>query len=218
MDGKAIAPPLVFTDLPSEPIYTLGMHTPPAWITRPVASPYDLDNLLLSNVREPVSVDFLLKQLVVEGHAREGGNAPPRGLQLQLTDIANSATVQTVASDTLVMANLGYFQFKVSPGVYDLSIRPGRGREVYELSSTGTGGWDSLMVNETGTSVTLASFDGVTILPRFQRRAGMERADVLQESKTAVSSVGMNGGYMQKVFSKCVIHSVDSLDRLLADK
>jgi UDP-glucose:glycoprotein glucosyltransferase len=202
VDGQSIAPPLLFTDLPSEPIYTLGMDTPPSWITRPVASPYDLDNLLLSNVHEPVQVDFQLKQLVVEGHAREGGNAPPRGLQLQLSDIATPTSGGQVASDTLVMANLGYFQFKVTPGVYDLSIRPGRGEEVYELQSTGTGGWDSKLVNETGTSITLASFDGVTILPRFGRRKGMEMANVLDEARVQSQQ---DEGYMQKVFSKYVL-------------
>jgi UDP-glucose:glycoprotein glucosyltransferase len=178
------------------------MDTPPAWITRPVASPYDLDNLLLSNVHEPIQVDFQLKQLVVEGHAREGGNAPPRGLQLQLSTIGGPAAGAEVASDTLVMANLGYFQFKVTPGVYDLSIRPGRGHEVYEMQSAGTAGWDSKLVNETGTMITLASFDGLTLLPRFGRRKGMEMANVLDEVKERTPT---DGGYMQKVFGRRVL-------------
>ena len=212
VDGQPIAPPLTFTDLPSEPIYTLGMDTPPSWITRPVASPYDLDNLLLANVHDPVQIDFELKQLVVEGHAREGGNAPPRGLQLQLTGIGSGEAEQTVASDTLVMANLGYFQFKVTPGVYDLSIRPGRGQEVYQLESSGTAGWDSPPVNETGTSVTLASFDGLTILPRFAWRKGMERADVLEESR---KKTVYEEGVVQKVLSRCAPAMVRGLPQLI---
>ena len=133
----------------------------------------------------PIHVSFQIKQLLIEGHARELTNAPPRGLQLQLTK--NGIEV----SDTLVMANLGYMQFKVTPGVYDLSIRPGRGPEVYELESTGTTGWYSQKVNVTGKEVTLASFEGKTILPRFTRRRGMETADVLLEgSTTATGQVG----------------------------
>jgi UDP-glucose:glycoprotein glucosyltransferase len=89
------------------------------------------------------------------------------------------------------MANVGYLQFKVTPGVYDLSIRPGRGRDVFELESTGTTGWDSKAINETGAEVVLASFEGMTILPKFRRQAGMELEDVLLE--TPSSSTNMAG-------------------------
>lgn len=175
VDGQEADSGVTFTDLPSDPIYTLALDTPPAWIASPIESPYDLDNLQLSAVNSPVHVTFQLKQLLIEGHARERTNSPPRGLQLQLT--RNGVEV----SDTLVMANVGYLQFKVTPGVYDLAIRPGRGRDVFELESTGTAGWDSLPVNQTGTEVTLMSLEGVTILPRFARQAGMDTEDVLQE-------------------------------------
>jgi UDP-glucose:glycoprotein glucosyltransferase len=181
---------VTFTNLPSDPIYTLALDTPPAWIVSPLTSPYDLDNLQLSTVTLPIHVSFQLKQLLIEGHARELSNSPPRGLQLQLA--RNGVEV----SDTLVMANLGYLQFKVTPGVYDLSIRPGRGSEVFELESTGTTGWYSEKVDVTGTAVTLASFEGMTILPRFTRREGMETADVLAE-------VGPSGtGHVGAVWSR----------------
>ncbi|EIW69539.1 hypothetical protein TREMEDRAFT_44060 [Tremella mesenterica DSM 1558] len=177
VDGKSIAPGLTFTDLPTSPIYTLGLDLPPSFIVSPKTSPVDLDNILLSTLHDPTTVQFELKQLVIEGHARETTNTPPRGLQLQL--IANEKEV----SDTLVMINVGYLQFKVTPGVYDLDIRPGRGQEVYELESVGNEGWDSKSVNETGRRVTVTSFEGMTILPRFVRKKGMEQADVLQESE-----------------------------------
>ncbi|WVF72342.1 hypothetical protein IAT40_007156 [Kwoniella sp. CBS 6097] len=180
VDGNVIAPGVTFAHLPTTPIFTLGLDAPSSWIVSPKTSPYDLDNLVLSNVHEPVHISFQLKQLLIEGHAREGTNAPPRGLQLQLTKNGLE-----VASDTQVMANLGYLQFKATPGVYDLSIRPGRGVEVYDLESVGNEGWDSKSVNETGTGVILDSFEGVTILPRFSRKPGMERADVLQEEEQA---------------------------------
>ncbi|WVR05054.1 hypothetical protein IAU60_002066 [Kwoniella sp. DSM 27419] len=176
VDGEVVAPGVTFERLPSSPIYTLGLDAPSPWIVSPKTSPYDLDNLVLSHIHSPVHISFQLKQLLIEGHAREASNAPPRGLQLQLTKNGLE-----VASDTQVMANLGYMQFKATPGVYDLSIRQGRGRDVYELESVGNEGWDSLGVNVTGTGIILDSFEGVTILPRFVRKEGMERADVLQE-------------------------------------
>jgi UDP-glucose:glycoprotein glucosyltransferase len=170
---------VTFTNLPADPIFTLALDTPPAWVVSPETSPYDLDNLLLGPIASPVHVSFQLKQLLIEGHARETSDAPPRGLQLQLT--RNSVEV----SDTLVMANVGYLQFKVTPGVYELSIRQGRGHDVFEMESTGTTGWDSKRVNETGTEVVLASFEGNTILPRFKRRPGMETEDVLLEAPSS---------------------------------
>ncbi|KJE01643.1 UDP-glucose:glycoprotein glucosyltransferase [Cryptococcus gattii NT-10] len=179
VDGAAIAPGLTFNNLPSNPIYTLGLDTPPSWIVSPRTSPYDLDNLLLSSISSPVSVTFQLKQLLIEGHARESGNIPPRGLQLQLKTLNGD-----IAADTQVMANLGYLQFRASPGYYTLSIRPGRGEEVFNLESVGAEGWDSHSVEEIGDGVSLGSFDGKTIYPKFARKEGMEKADVLQESVT----------------------------------
>ncbi|WVQ70245.1 uncharacterized protein L199_008471 [Kwoniella botswanensis] len=196
VDGNVIAPGVTFLDLPTTPIYTLGLDTPPSWIVSPRTSPYDLDNLVLSNIPSPVHVLFTLKQLLIEGHARESTNAPPRGLQLQLT-----TNGLEVASDTQVMANLGYFQFKATPGVYNLSIRPGRGREVYELESVGSEGWDSASVNITGPSVILDNFEGNTILPRFVRRPGMEKADVLNEEEGKKDPESFAGAVFSKMKS-----------------
>lgn len=159
------------------------MDTPPSWILRPESSPHDLDNLVLGSNQEPIHIHFNLNQLLIEGHAREANNAPPRGLQLQLTTEADEAI-----SDTQVMANLGYFQFKAAPGVYQLAIRPGRGTEVYELESVGAQGWDSAGVNVTGTVVALTSLEGATILPRFERKPGMELENVLVEAAPVVPS------------------------------
>lgn len=151
---------------------------------------------MLASVTSPVHVTFELKQLLIEGHARDKTNAPPRGLQLQLT--RNDIGV----SDTLVMANVGYLQFKVTPGLYDLSIRPGRGRDVFEMESTGTTGWDSAPINITGLGVTLTSFEGMTILPRFARKEGMETADVLQEAPVS-SSADYAGAIWSKYVNIC---------------
>ena len=37
--------------------------------------------------------------------------------------------------DTIVMANLGYFQLKANPGVWYLNLREGKSRDIYQISS-----------------------------------------------------------------------------------
>ena len=39
-----------FSDLPHSSLLTLNMHTPNSWLVESVYSPYDLDNILLSEV------------------------------------------------------------------------------------------------------------------------------------------------------------------------
>ncbi|KAF8587209.1 glycosyltransferase family 24 protein [Ramaria rubella] len=170
-----------FKELPPDPIYTLGMDVPPAWLVRPHDSHHDLDNIRLASFTgmdrvAGVEAIFHLDYLVVEGHARDTNtNAPPRGLQLQLTT-SNSTPI----ADTQVVANLGYLQFKAKPGVFQLEIRDGYGRDVFELDSVGNEGWNSPPVTS-GLDITLTSLEGLTLYPRVHKRPGMESADVLAE-------------------------------------
>ncbi|CED83771.1 UDP-glucose:glycoprotein glucosyltransferase [Phaffia rhodozyma] len=166
-----------FQNLPQEPIFTLGVETPPSWLVTPKESVHDLDNLKLIDLTSDVEPVFELRTLVVEGHARETKTgSPPRGLQIELTD----SNGQPMA-DTSVMANLGYFQLKANPGVLSLRIREGRGREIYELASVGTSGWQSPPTNETGPEVPIYSFStGLTIYPQMSRKMGKELDDVLE--------------------------------------
>ncbi|CAE6460119.1 unnamed protein product [Rhizoctonia solani] len=178
-DGFETRNPVEFHGLPVDPIYTLAMDVNPAWLVRPYISEVDLDNIHLASLSDPkagVEAIFHLDHLVIEGHAREENNAPPRGVQLQLNSLDGTPT-----ADTQVVANLGYFQFRTGPGAFRLEIRPGRGRDVYTIESAGNEGWNSGHVNVTGTEITLTSFEGHTIYPRLNRKPGMESADVLAE-------------------------------------
>ncbi|EIW54691.1 glycosyltransferase family 24 protein [Trametes versicolor FP-101664 SS1] len=180
-EGNEIHAKTQFTNLPTEPIYTLAMDAPQSWLIRPKEAVYDLDNIQLGLLSPQdrasgLNAVFDLDALVVEGHAREGDtSAPPRGLQMQL--VTSDATP---IADTLVMANLGYLQFRTKPGVYRLEIRPGRGREIFEMESVGNEGWNSPGIDEAGDVVTVTSFEGVTLYPRLARLPGMEREDVLR--------------------------------------
>lgn len=182
----------LFTGLPLEPIYTLATDVPQAWLVRPREAPHDLDNIQLYTIppkdrTKGIHAIFGLDYLVIEGHARDTHTAtPPRGLQLQLTTNNSS----TVIADTQVVANLGYLQFRAKPGVFQLEIRPGRGREVFNMESVGNSGWNSPNVEEVGSEITLTSFDGLTLYPRMARIPGMEQEDVLPPPDAADAPSG----------------------------
>ncbi|KAK0452361.1 UDP-glucose:glycoprotein glucosyltransferase-domain-containing protein [Armillaria borealis] len=193
-DGYELPAQTIFEDLPVEPIYTLAMDVPSSWLVRPREALYDLDNIQLGNISpEDSSVDavFDLDYIVVEGHARETvTGAPPRGVQLELRSGDNAAV-----DDTLITANLGYFQFKTKPGVFKLEIREGRGRDIFTIDSVGNEGWNSPSVDAVGNEITVTSFEGLTLYPRFNRVPGMETVDVLDPRyKKADDSEGMLGG------------------------
>lgn len=86
---------------------------------------------------------------------------------------------------TIVMANLGYFQFKAPPGIWDLGIRPGKGDKVYEVESVGGDGWKSGELDKTGTSLVVSTLEGLTLYPRFRRKPGYELAELLDEAGSA---------------------------------
>ncbi|KAI5117547.1 hypothetical protein M0805_004373 [Coniferiporia weirii] len=180
--GNEIGAQTVFDDLPTEPLYTLAMDVPPSWLVRPREALYDLDNIQLSMLapedrERGLSAAFELDYIVVEGHARDVvTNAPPRGLQVQLASLDG-----TPVDDTQVVLNLGYLQFKATPGVFRFELREGRGHDVYALESAGNEGWHSANVSVVGDEITLTSFEGLTLYPRMRRRPGMEKADVLDE-------------------------------------
>lgn len=178
------------------------MDVPQSWLVRPRESLHDLDNILLASLSpqdrvQGVKAVFDLDYLVIEGHARDMfSNGPPRGLQLQLA----SHSGEPIA-DTLVVANLGYLQFRTKPGVFRLEIRPGRGREVFKMESVGNEGWHSPSVDEAGDEITLTSFEGLTLYPRLVRLPGMERVDVLAEVAPAGPS---SSGLLDSIVSRCV--------------
>ncbi|KAJ1028757.1 hypothetical protein NDA16_001922 [Ustilago loliicola] len=184
--GKLTSEELRFFDMPEEAVLTLGLDAPAPWLTMPMEAVYDLDNIRLSDVPttsrgKGVKAVYELKHILIEGHAREESAnslqvAVPRGLQLLLETPDASTSL-----DTIVMANLAYFQFKAQPGLWKLKIRPGRSDELYEMQSVGSAGWDSPSVGVTGDLVTLDTLSGLTIYPRVLKRQGKENEQLLEE-------------------------------------
>ena len=174
-DGYDEAPGgLGFDGLPEDELLTLSIDAHRSWLAFPESSVHDLDNIRLRDLprHSQVSATFKLENLIVDGHARDMPTAaPPRGLQLELSSASTKG-------DTIVMANLGYFQLKGNPGMWDLSIRDGRSSDVFELESIGANGWNDI---DTGTRLTVNTLEGATLYPRFRRKPGHQLTQLLEE-------------------------------------
>ena len=179
-----------FTGVPQEALLTVGMDTPPAWLVAPKTSIHDLDNIKLSSAKSDIEAIYELKNILIEGHSRElpGGGAPS-GAQLVL-----GTEREPHFADTIIMANLGYFQFKANPGFYKINLQEGRSSEIFKIESVGSQGWAPVPGDESS-EVVLMSFQGATLYPRLSRRPGMGKEDVLEakpDSPLGFVSRGLN--------------------------
>ncbi|KAJ2334405.1 killer toxin resistant protein, partial [Coemansia sp. RSA 2671] len=139
--GDVRTPEVVFNGVPADPLLTLGMDVPSAWLVTAVESIHDLDNIRLSSLRDReagISATYRLANILIEGHLVDtSSRAPARGLEVRI-----GTPSEKVKAETIVMANLGYLQLKANPGVWKFSIRPGRSAEIYKLDDIGSGRWD----------------------------------------------------------------------------
>ncbi|KAH8670486.1 UDP-glucose:glycoprotein glucosyltransferase-domain-containing protein [Ilyonectria robusta] len=173
--GNVKGPKAIFKGLPSEALLTAGMDVPPAWLVAAKDSVQDLDNIKLSSVKGDVDATYELEHILIEGHSRENKRGAPKGAQVVL-----STEKDPLLEDTIVMANLGYFQFKANPGFYNIQLKEGRSTEIFEIESVGAMGYSAVPGDE-GTDVALMDFKGTTLYPRVNRKPGMEEAEVLEE-------------------------------------
>ncbi|XP_075964586.1 UDP-glucose:glycoprotein glucosyltransferase 1 isoform X1 [Anarhichas minor] len=154
-DGSFSAGPLAkFLDMPQSPLFTLNINTPESWMVESVHTRYDLDNIYLEEVENIVAAEYELEHLLLEGHCFDvSSGQPPRGLQFTL-----GTASEPVIMDTIVMANLGYFQLKANPGAWILKMRKGRSDEIYKIYS------------HDGTDSPAESDDIVVVLNNFKSR------------------------------------------------
>uniref|UniRef100_A0A1I8B9P0 UDP-glucose:glycoprotein glucosyltransferase n=1 Tax=Meloidogyne hapla TaxID=6305 RepID=A0A1I8B9P0_MELHA len=172
-----------FEGLPHKQLLTLNLDVPEAWMVQPIWSDHDLDNIRLALVQKEVIALFQLRHILLEGHCfdEQSGN-PPRGLQFVLGTRTNIAMF-----DTIVMANLGYFQLKAGPGAWILRLREGRSKEIYEIKgSVGAEKTTKKLENNADGEleelhVLVDSFTGKTIRMRVAKRTGMEKRNLLSE-------------------------------------
>lgn len=196
-----------FAGLPVDALLTMAMDVPPSWLVAPEDSIHDLDNIKLSSVKDgDINAIYGLQHILVEGHTRDVtlGSAP-RGAQLVLGTEKNPHS-----ADTIVMSNLGYFQFKANPGFYNLTLQQGRSEEIFNIDSAGAHGYNPQIGDET-TEIALTTFRGSTLFPRLSRKPDMEEEDVLESSKTKVDEFALKA---DALLSKVGLGNVKSGDLL----
>ena len=185
--GEVQTPQAIFEGLPKEALLNLGIDVPPAWLVAPKNSVHDLDNIKLSALKDNSNIEatYELEHILIEGHSRDVTTGqPPRGVQLLLGSERNAHF-----ADTLVMANLGYFQFKANPGYWKIQLQEGRSRQIFSIDSVGSKGYSAKPGDES-TEIALMSFQGKTLFPRLSRNPGQEQEDVLEEGPKAGSAMG----------------------------
>jgi UDP-glucose:glycoprotein glucosyltransferase len=125
---------------------------------------------------------ILVTGMCVDWTALENGQEDrvhPRGVQLRLGSKKDANMV-----DTLVMSNLGYFQLKANPGIWQLQLADGRSQEVYSIdSATGRSEFSSLkslaLRDSNGVRIPVASFSGENLLLLLRPNKGQIGKDVL---------------------------------------
>ncbi|KAL8722657.1 MAG: hypothetical protein Q9225_000889 [Loekoesia sp. 1 TL-2023] len=181
-DGNRRDLQATFEGVPKEALLNLALDVPPAWLVAPKESVYDLDNIKLSALKEGADIDAIyeLESILIEGHSRDVTTGPPpRGVQLLL-----GTEKDPHFADTIIMANLGYFQFKANPGYWKIQLKSGRSSQIFHIDSAGQKGY-SPQPGDESTDIALTSFQGKTLYPRLSRRPGREEDDVLEEPSTA---------------------------------
>ncbi|XP_043524018.1 UDP-glucose:glycoprotein glucosyltransferase isoform X3 [Frieseomelitta varia] len=173
-DGRVNGAMAKFTKLPTSSLLTQYIHAPENWLVEVVRSVYDLDNIKLDNVAIGVHSEFELEHLLLEGHCFEAviGN-PPRGLQITL-----GTEKQPLMVDTIVMANLGYFQLKANPGEWVLRLRQGRSAEIYDFTTIG--GQDVLQ-NGNDVKVVISSLRSHVLKVKVSKKPDKMGMDLLSE-------------------------------------
>ncbi|XP_041899579.1 UDP-glucose:glycoprotein glucosyltransferase 2 isoform X4 [Corvus kubaryi] len=166
-----------FLELPESPLLTLNMITPESWLVEAVNSSCDLDNIHLQEIKGAVIAEYELEYILLEGHCFDVTTGqPPRGLQFTLGTKKNPVMV-----DTIVMANLGYFQLKANPGAWTLRLRKGRSEEIYQVFSHE--GTDSV-ADLTDVIVVLNNFRSKIIKVQVQKKPDKVNEELLTDGTT----------------------------------
>jgi len=195
--GEPLPPAASLTGLPAQKILTLNLHVPEGWLAEAVdAGRADLDNIVLAQLPgTALAARYELEALMITGSCVDAGattrdGVTPRGVQLELVEEENgTGPGRRRVGDTLVMANLGYFQLQAPrPGVYSLALAAGRSTSLYTVDAAsgpadgrGLGGRAGARRGETSLGVAVDTLNGRHLALRLRKRPGMEGEDVLAE-------------------------------------
>jgi UDP-glucose:glycoprotein glucosyltransferase len=150
--------------------------------------------------KDLTEIGYNLKSLLVFGQCFEksssSGVSAPNGLQLTLTPALSSSS--SVASDTLVMKNLGYYQLQVPfPSLYQLNLAAGKANDLYLIVNSDYR--SSVAAQETeedssGKIIVVKSFQDVVHRLFVMKRPGKEHIPLLEDK----DSSSRNGGEAEK--------------------
>ena len=168
-----------FTSLPATTTLSAQLDTPDAWLVGATVASLDLDNLKLEDLGNALSTlyaEFEIESLIVSGSCVDKTAAEmwnyneyhPNGLQLML-GTANSPRLV----DTMVMSNLGYFQLKARPGIFNLDLVPGCSESMFGIANAA----------EKPNKITVSSFDGILDYTFTVERKDKEDGGVLECEK-----------------------------------
>lgn len=163
-----------FANMPLTKTLTMNLDVPEPWLVEPTIAIHDLDNILLENLGDTRTLQavFELDALLLTGHCSEKDHDPPRGLQLILGTRQMPHLV-----DTLVMGNLGYWQMKVSPGVWFLQLAPGRSADLYVMKKKEEGTQSSL-----SKEIIINDLRGKLVHLEVEKQRGKEHVELLSDS------------------------------------
>ncbi|XP_032258633.1 UDP-glucose:glycoprotein glucosyltransferase 2 isoform X3 [Phoca vitulina] len=169
-------PVATFLDIPEAPLLTLNMITPEGWLVETVHSNCDLDNIYLKDIERTVTAEYELEYLLLEGSCFDTmTEQPPRGLQFTL-----GTKNKPVVVDTIVMANLGYFQLKANPGAWILKLREGKSEDIYQI--VGHEGTDS-QPDQGDVIVVINSFKSKILEVQVQKKPDKIKEDILTDKE-----------------------------------
>ncbi|XP_040847161.1 UDP-glucose:glycoprotein glucosyltransferase 2 [Ochotona curzoniae] len=175
-DSPSLGPVAKFGDIPESPLLTLNMITPEGWLVEIVQSNCDLDNIHLKDIERAVTAEYELEYLLLEGHCFDSvTEQPPRGLQFTL-----GTKNQPVVVDTVVMANLGYFQLKANPGAWILKLREGKSEDIYQI--VGHKGTDS-HPDLGNVTVVMNSFKSKILEVQVRKKQDKIKEDILSDKE-----------------------------------
>lgn len=175
VDFSLNGPKALFLNMPLSKTLTMNLDVPEPWLVEPTIAIHDVDNILLENLGDVSTLQavFELEALLLTGHCSEKDHDPPRGLQLIL-----GTKKMPHAVDTLVMANLGYWQMKVSPGVWYLQLAPGRSADLYVLKESG----DDSPYYPLSKRITINDLRGKLVHLEVAKKRGKEHEELLVAS------------------------------------
>jgi UDP-glucose:glycoprotein glucosyltransferase len=177
--------------------------------------------------RHITRVEYGLSSLMFFGQCYQTRGSPPNGLQLTLsrnTDLSLS-TIEAEEeeeprhySDTLVMKNVGYWQLRANPGVWNLNIdKNSRGSEIFDMvDGTVTRGMVRIKGSDAIATKRLVMKDFISPseLLLVKRRLGFEGASLFYDEKQenteedVINVFSLATGHLYERFLKIMMLSV----------